>query len=132
MAEGNKASEMHIQNLANFCRICGNRLNKFKEMHQTTYSCKEYQEFLEINFQIDIEKDDPAIHPPRCNSCYRSHTRERFYWEVHTEDNSAHVEEKKRLKRVVDQKNRNKVEENTSPNNPRRFLLQVHRQSKLF
>ena len=90
MAEGSEVNEMHIQNLANLCRICGNRLKKLKETYQTTYSCKDHREFLEKNFQINIEKDDPTIHPPRfCNLCYRTHTRERFYWEIHTDENCS-------------------------------------------
>ena len=90
MAEGSEVNEMHIQNLANLCRVCGNRLKKLKETYQTTYSCKDHREFLEKNFQINIEKDDPIIHPPRfCNLCYHTHKRERFYWEIHTDENCS-------------------------------------------
>jgi len=87
MAESSLVDEIHIQNLANLCRICGNRLRKLKQTYQTTYSCKRYKELLEKNFQINTEKDDPAIHPPRfCNLCSITHTRERVYWEIHTDD----------------------------------------------
>lgn len=90
MAEGSEVNEEHMKNLANLCRICGNRLKKLKETYQTTYSCKDHREFLEENFQINTEKDDPAIHPPRfCNLCYRTHTRERFYWEIHVDENCS-------------------------------------------
>ena len=90
MAEGSEVNEVHMKNLANLCRICGNRLKKLKEIYQTTYSCKDYREFLEKNFQINTEKDDPAIHPPQfCNLCYRTHPRERFYWEIHTDENCS-------------------------------------------
>ena len=90
MAEGCKVNEIHIQNLANLCRICGNRLKKIKQTYQTSYSCKDYREFVEENFQINTEKDDPAIHPPQfCNLCYVTHTRERVYWEIHTDDGNC-------------------------------------------
>lgn len=64
MAEGSEVNKVHVRNLANLCRICGNRLKKLKEIYQTTNSCKDYREFLEKNFQISTEKDEPAIHLP--------------------------------------------------------------------
>lgn len=57
-----------------------------------TYSCKDYRdrEFLEKNFQINPEKGDPAIHPPRfCNSCFATHTQEHVYWEIHSDENCS-------------------------------------------
>ena len=90
MEEGNEVTEIHIQNLANLCRICGNRLKKLKQTYQTTYNCKDYRECLEKNFQINPENDNPAIHSPRfCNSCFATHTREHVYWEIHTDENCS-------------------------------------------
>ena len=89
MAEGSLLEEIHIQNLANLCRVCGNRLKKLKLTYERTYSCKEYKEFLE-NFQINTKKDDPAIHPPQsCNLCLIAHKCKRVYWEIHTDDGNC-------------------------------------------
>jgi len=100
MAESNKVTKIHIQNLANLRRICGNHLMKLGQTYQATYSCKDYREFLEKNFQINPEKDDPAIHPPRfCNSCFATHTRERVYWEIHTDKNCSTYSREEKAKK---------------------------------
>ena len=106
MAEGSEVNEMHIQNLANLCRICGNRLKKLKETYQTTYSCKDHREFLEKNFQINIEKDDPIIHPPRFLICATTLTRvSDFIGKSIPTRTVVRVEKKKRPRTEVGQKN---------------------------
>ena len=100
MAEGSEVNEHHVQILANLCRICGNRLKKLKETYQTSYECEEFSEFLAKNFQIDVNKDNPAIHPPRfCHTCYRSHLRERMFWEIHTDENCSTCEKDQKIKK---------------------------------
>lgn len=91
MAEGNEVSnedtEIHIQNLADLWRICGNRLKKNQAKLPDNIQLQGLQRIFEKYFQINPEKDDFAIHPPRfCNLCFATHTHEIMcYWEIHTE-----------------------------------------------
>lgn len=81
MAEGNEVSnedtEIHIQNLADLWRICGNRLKKNQAKLPDNIHLQGLQRIFEKYFQINPEKDDFAIHPPRfCNLCFATHTRD--------------------------------------------------------
>lgn len=49
------------------CRICAKPTKKFR----TSYLVEKYRKSLETVFDVDIGKDEAAIHPLRfCHSCY--------------------------------------------------------------
>ncbi len=90
MSEVTEDLTNHRDNLKLLCRICGEKLKKAKEKYESSYSCTEYVDFLANKYQLNVEKDDNSIHPPRfCNKCYlsSSNSRSPVFWEIHTEEN---------------------------------------------
>ncbi|EDO47180.1 predicted protein [Nematostella vectensis] len=88
-SEGERINSIHLQNLEKICRVCGNRLKKYKDRFETSYNCKGHVVFLAETYNLSIEKDDQTIHPSKfCRECFRSyriHTREVVFWEKQTD-----------------------------------------------
>ncbi|EDO26989.1 predicted protein, partial [Nematostella vectensis] len=88
-SEGERINSIHLQNLEKICRVCGNRLKKYKDRFETSYNCKDHVVFLAETYNLSIEKDDQTIHPSKfCRECFRSyriHTREVGFLEKHTD-----------------------------------------------
>ena len=102
MATPNPGQVEHNQTLERLCRICAGFLTKFNDPYDTSYSCTEKMEFLTQNYGINVEKDDPKIHPARfCHLCYLSPTRIQrpVFWHIHTESDCvtcSFIEKKKK------------------------------------
>ena len=102
MATPNPGQVEHNQTLERLCRICAGFLTKFNDPYDTSHSCTEKMEFLTQNYGINVEKDDPEIHPARfCHLCYLSLTRIQrpVFWHIHTESGCvtcSFIEKKKK------------------------------------
>ncbi|EDO44414.1 predicted protein [Nematostella vectensis] len=64
-SEGERINSIHLQNLEKNCRVCGNRLKKYKDRFETSYNCKDHVVFLAETYNLSIEKDDQTIHPSK-------------------------------------------------------------------
>ena len=92
----------HINELSKHCRICGGRLQKAKSKTTApTHPCdSSSRDCLLSTFSVDIDTDDPHIHPARfCNRCWAATRKHRiavedgkeyhcsispFLWEEHS------------------------------------------------
>lgn len=69
--------QWHVQQLAKYCRVCGQRLEKAKR-RSSTYSCINKKEELQLTFGVTVENDSYTVHPSRfCASCYLKTKRTR-------------------------------------------------------
>ena len=64
-------ASIHMKNLADLCRVCGERLQKSKKAVTSKFLCMKWKDFLAEKFEIFVEKDLEEIHPQYfCHSCY--------------------------------------------------------------
>ena len=56
-------ASIHMKNLANLCRVCGERLQKSKTAVTSKFLCMKWKDFLAEKFEIFVEKDLEKIHP---------------------------------------------------------------------
>ena len=72
MAESEEVNSAHVELIKTLCRVCGNKLSKAKVKYGYSYNCQNFQQlFTNSGLNLNIEKEDPAIHPPSfCHQCY--------------------------------------------------------------
>ena len=64
-------ASIHMKNLADLCRVCGELLQKSKKAVTSEFLCMKWKDFLAEKFEIFVEKDLEEIHPQYfCHSCY--------------------------------------------------------------
>ena len=84
-------ASIHMKNLAYFCRVCGERLQKSKKAVTSKFLCMKWKDFLAEKFEIFVEKDLEEIHPQYfCHSCYAHPDRRTLVkatWLTHYDDN---------------------------------------------
>ncbi|XP_032229451.1 uncharacterized protein LOC116613006 [Nematostella vectensis] len=87
MATAN-AEAKHFEILKGLCRVCGKRLKKAKSLYAQSFACGSFKTLLEVKFGINVEKDDPYIHPMRfCKLCRLATTdKAPIIWEIHREE----------------------------------------------
>ena len=56
-------ASIHTKNLADICRVCGERLQKSKKAVTSKFLCMKWKDFLAEKFEIFVEKDLEEIHP---------------------------------------------------------------------
>ena len=85
---GQSCPTFHMECLAKLCRICGVILKGY------SYKVKSHSSPLNMAFNLNVEIDQPFVHPERvCNTCYSSVQNyikrgsklniEVFLWNVH-------------------------------------------------
>ena len=66
----------HIQQVPLHCRVCGQRLTKYRAKQTISNECKAFLADLQIALNVDTSGDDVSIHPERfCMHCKRSMKR---------------------------------------------------------
>ena len=64
-----KGNTPHAVALQLLCRVCGGKLTPTKK-RRTVYVCADYKSDLLTTFAIDVNLDDPQVHPPHfCHCC---------------------------------------------------------------
>ena len=96
-------ASIHMKNLADLCRVCGELLQKSKKAVTSEFLCMKWKDFLAEKFEIFVEKDLEEIHPQYfCHSCYAHpdpRTLVKATWLTHYDDNCSvcsRVEETKK------------------------------------
>ena len=96
MAESEEVNSAHVELLKTLCRVCGNKLSKAKVKYGYSYNCQNFQQlFANSGLNLNIEKEDPAIHPPSfCHQCYcvmvnGKRPLEPVFWEIHNDENCS-------------------------------------------
>ena len=86
-------ASIHMKNLADLCRVCGERLQKSKKAVTSKFLCMKWKDFLAEKFEIFVEKDLEEIHPQYfCHSCYAHPDRRTLVkatWLTHYDDNCS-------------------------------------------
>ena len=60
----------HNQQVPIHCRVCGQRLTKYRAKKSISYESKAFSALLKIAFDIDTSEDDVNIHPETfCMQC---------------------------------------------------------------
>ena len=68
--------DYHNQQVPIHCRVCGQRLTKYRAKKGISYECKVFSAELKIAFDIDTSGDDANIHPEMfCKQCQLSMQR---------------------------------------------------------
>ena len=68
--------DCHNQQVPIHCRVCGQRLTKYRAKKSISYECKVFSAELKIAFYIDTSGDDVNIHPEMfCKQCQLSMQR---------------------------------------------------------
>lgn len=65
--------EGHQENLNKLCRVCSNRVQKFKQrnVRKPVKKCALYAEKIKLKYNIDVSFDEPHRHPLHiCHLCY--------------------------------------------------------------
>ena len=55
-------ASIHMKNLADICRVCGERLQKSNQAVTSKFLCMKWKDFLAEKFEIVVEKDLEEIH----------------------------------------------------------------------
>ena len=99
-------ASIHVKNLADLCRVCGERLQKSNKAVTLEFLCIKWKDFLAEKFEIVVEEDLEEIHQQYfCHSCYAHPDRRTLVtatWLTHYDDNCrvcSHVEEIKKGER---------------------------------
>ena len=74
---------IHTNELSKYCRICGGRLQKAKSKTTApTHLCDSTnRDCLWSTFSVDIDTDDPHIHPAQfCNQCWAATQKYNRKW----------------------------------------------------
>ena len=62
--------DYHNQQVPIHCRVCGQRLTKYRAKKSISYECKAFSAELKIAFDINTSGDDVNIHPEMfCMHC---------------------------------------------------------------
>ena len=103
--------DYHNQQVPIHCRVCGQKLTKYRAKKSISYECKAFSAELKIAFDVNTSGDDVNIHPEIfCIHCKLSMQRTicaitkgvhhkcaviLFEWEKHTDQeckvNSTHL-----------------------------------------
>ena len=68
--------DYHNQQVPIHCRVCGQRLTKYRAKKGISYECKVFSAELKIAFHINTSGDDVNIHPEMfCKQCQLSMQR---------------------------------------------------------
>ena len=68
--------DYHSEQVPLHCRVCGQRLSKYRARKRTKYVCKTFSAELKIAFDIDTSGDDVNTHPEMfCIKCKLSMER---------------------------------------------------------